>query len=135
MEHSTNHGTDDRSLGELFSELARELSTLVRQEINLAKTEMSSKMSGVGKNVGFLAAGGLVAYAGFLTLIAALVIILGQVGLPWWASALLVGLIVTGAGGFLVMKALKAFKNLDLAPKETIESLQEDKRWAKGQTT
>ena len=55
---------DDRSLGELFSELAQETSTLVRQEVQLAKTEMGQKASRVGKDVGFLAAGGAVAYAG-----------------------------------------------------------------------
>ncbi len=50
-------GRDERTLGELFSELAQETSTLVRQEVNLAKTEMSQKASRVGKDVGFLAAG------------------------------------------------------------------------------
>lgn len=51
-------GRDDRSIGELFAELAQESATLVRQEVQLAKTEMSQKASRVGKDVGFLAAGG-----------------------------------------------------------------------------
>src|SRR5918998_1553218 len=49
---------DDRSLGELFTELAQETSTLVRQEVNLAKTEMSQKASTAGRHAGVLAAGG-----------------------------------------------------------------------------
>ena len=50
---------DDRSLGELFSELTQETRTLVRQEVDLAKSEMSQKASRLGKDIGFLAAGGL----------------------------------------------------------------------------
>jgi len=42
-------GRGDRSLGELFSELSQETNTLIRQEVNLAKTEMSQKASRVGK--------------------------------------------------------------------------------------
>ncbi len=124
---------DDRSLGELFQDLARELSTLVRQEINLAKTEMSQKAAGVGKNVGLIAAGGALAYAGLLAVVAALVIMLAAV-LPWWAAALLVGLAVIGIGAALAMTGLKALKKTDLAPHETVESIKEDARWVQAQT-
>jgi hypothetical protein len=64
-------GRDDRTLGELFAELAQETTTLVRHEVNLAKVEMSEKASRAGKHVGFLAAGGAVAYAGLLAILAA----------------------------------------------------------------
>ena len=50
----------DRSLGDLFAELTHETTTLVRQEVTLAKAELSHKAAEVGKDVGFLAAGGLV---------------------------------------------------------------------------
>ena len=75
-------GRDDRSLGELFSELAQETTTLVRHEVNLAKTEMSEKASRAGKHVGFLAAGGAVAYAGLLAVLAAVIILLNDVMPP-----------------------------------------------------
>ena len=52
---------DDRSIGELIAELSRETTTLVRQELQLAKVEMSQKASRAGKNVGFLVVGGVVA--------------------------------------------------------------------------
>ena len=120
---------EDRSLGELFAELMGEVTTLVRQEITLAKVEMGQNAAEVGKNLGFLAAGGAVAYAGLLTIIAAIVIILDRVGLPLWASALLVGLAVAGVGGFLVMKAINGLKKVDLAPRQTIETLKEDAEW------
>jgi len=125
--------TNDRSLGELFADLARETGDLVRQEVTLAKTEMTQKAAKVGKDVAFLAVGGLVLYAGLLAIIAALIIILGTLGLPWWISALLVGLIVTGAGYFLVQKGLSALKKEDLTPRKTVESLKQDADWVKEQ--
>ena len=124
---------DDRSLGELFSELAQDTSTLVRKEVQLAKTEMSQKASRVGKDVGFLAVGGAVAYAGLLAVLAGVIVLLGQV-IPMWLSALLVGLVVAGVGYFLVRRGLDALKREDLAPRQTIETLKEDQQWAKDQT-
>ena len=124
---------NDRSLGELFSELAQDTSTLVRQEMTLAKTEMSQKASRVGKDVGFLAAGGAVAYAGLLAVLAGIIVLLGQV-IPMWLSALLLGLVVAGVGYFLVRKGLDALKREDLAPRQTIETIKEDGQWAKDQT-
>ena len=124
---------NDRSLGELFSELAQDTSTLVRQEMTLAKTEMSQKASRLGKDVGFLAAGGAVAYAGLLAVLAGIIVLLGQV-IPMWLSALLVGLVVAGVGYFLVRKGLEALKREELAPRQTIETIKEDQQWAKDQT-
>ncbi len=124
---------DDRSLGELFSELSQDTTTLIRQEVNLAKTEMSQKASRVGKDVGFMAAGGAVAYAGLLAILAGVIALLGLV-IPLWLSALLVGLVVAVVGYFLVKRGLDALKQEELAPRETIQTLKEDKEWAKDQT-
>ena len=124
---------NDRSLGELFSELAQDTSTLVRQEMTLAKTEMSQKASRVGKDVGFLAAGGAVAYAGLLAILAAVIILLNDV-MPLWLAALLVGLVVAAVGYFLVRRGLDALKREDFAPRQTMETLKEDQQWAKDQT-
>lgn len=124
---------DDRSLGELFSELAQETSTLVRQEVNLAKVEMSDKASRAGRHVGILAAGGAVAYAGFLAILAGVIVLLNDV-MPLWLSALLVGLVVAVVGYLLVKRGLDALKREDFAPRETIETLKEDQEWAKDQT-
>ncbi len=130
---SSSSSKDERSLGELFSALAQDTSTLVRKEVQLAKTEMTQKASRVGKDVGFLAAGGAVAYAGLLAILAGIIVLLGQV-IPMWLSALLVGVVVAGVGYFLVRKGLDALKREDLAPRQTIETLKEDGQWAKDQT-
>lgn len=129
----SRNGKDDRSLGELFSELAQETSTLVRQEVDLAKTEMGEKASRVGKDVGFLAAGGVLAYAGLLAILAAVIVVLDTF-LPLWLAALLVGLVVVGIGYFLIKKGLDALKREDVAPRTTIETLKEDGQWIKDQT-
>jgi len=55
--------SDTRSLGELFASLSKDTTTLVRQEIELAKTEISEKVSETGKNVASLMVGGAIAYA------------------------------------------------------------------------
>lgn len=123
---------DDRSLGELFTELSREMTTLMRQEVRLATTEMSQKASKIGKNIGFLVLGGAVAYAGFLALVAAAIIAVAAL-VPWWLSALVVGLVVAGIGYALVQKGLSTLRQVDLTPQQTVETLKDDAKWAKEQ--
>jgi Flp pilus assembly protein TadB len=122
----------ERSFGDLFRQLTQDLSTLMRQEVMLAKTELSQKASEAGKDVSLLAAGGAIAYAGFLVILAGVVLALGLV-LPWWASALIVGVVVAAIGYFLIRKGQTALKQADLTPKQTIETLKEDQQWVKEQ--
>jgi hypothetical protein len=129
----SNTQLQERSLGELFAELSRETSDLVRHEVALAKAELSQKAVRVGKDVGFISMGGALAYAGLLTLVAALVIGLAQAGLEWWASALIVGLAVTIGGYISTQKGLAALKREPVAPRETIDTLKENALWAKSQ--
>ncbi len=124
---------EEQTLGELFAALARDTTTLVRQEIDLARTELTQKISGLGKDVGQLGIGAAVAYAGFLALIAAAVLALGEL-IPLWVSALIVGIVVLGAGYVLIQRARDGLKRADLTPRETIETLKEDREWVKEQT-
>jgi len=123
----------DLSVGELFADLSRSTSTLVRQEVELAKTEITQKASRIGKDVGFMAAGGAIAYAGLFFVLAAVAIILMMIGVPAWLSVLIVGLIAIGAGYFLIQKGREGLKRDNLAPKQTMETLKEDAEWAKQQ--
>ncbi len=122
----------DRSIGELFSELANETGLLVRQEIALAKVELSHKASRVGRNVGYLVVGGAVAYAALLALLAAIIILLAGV-MPSWVAALVVAVVVGIIAAILISKALTALKKTDIAPRQSVESLKEDAQWAKQQ--
>jgi len=128
----TQDRREERSLGDLFAELASETSTLVRQEIKLATAEMSQKATRAGRNVGLIGAGGALAYAGFLALVAAAIIGLGQL-IPAWLSALIVGLVVVGIGYVLIQMGMSALKRMDPMPRQTVETLKEDKEWAKEQ--
>ncbi len=122
----------DRSIGELFSELASESSLLVRQEIALAKAELTQKATRVGRDVGYLVLGGAVAYAALLALLAALILLLAYV-MPAWAAALVVAVLVGIVGAILVSKALADLKRTDVTPRQTVETLKEDAQWAKEQ--
>jgi hypothetical protein len=124
---------DERSLGELFSDLSSGMGALVRDEVQLAKTEMTQKATQVGKDVGIIAAGGSLAYAGLLAVIAGIIALLAtQIAL--WQAALIVGIIVLAIGGGIAYMGLNAVKKSNLAPKETIETIKEDLQWAKQQT-
>lgn len=126
--------TDERTLGEMFAELSSETRTLVQQELQLAKTELTEKASRMGKGAAFMVGGGLIAYAGLLAIVAALVLILAAIGLPPWAAAFLGGLLVAGIGYLLIRSGLAALKPQELAPRKTIETVKEDAQWLKAQT-
>ena len=123
---------DQRSLGTLFAELSTETSTLIRDEVALAKAEMSQKVAGIGMDLGRVVAGGAVAYAGLLALVAALILALGE-ALPVWLSALLVGIAVAAVGAVLVRSGLARLKERNPLPEQTIQTLKEDAQWLKNQ--
>lgn len=129
---------EERSIGQLLKELRDETTTLLRQEVDLAKTEMSEKASRVGSNLGSLALGGAVAFLGALALLAAVVYgltsLLDQfmsIGVAIWLAPLLVGLVLAAVGYSLVQKALATLKQESLTPKRTTQTLQENKEWLK----
>lgn len=126
-------GGDDRSLADLFGELARETGTLVRQEVELAVSEVTGKGARVGKAVAALAVGAAVALVGLLALVAALILAIGELGLDWWLSALLVGLVFAGVGYLLINRAQATLKQTDLMPQETVRSLRQDVELVKEQ--
>ena len=127
-----NRSMENKPLGELFGDLATEMSNLVRQEVTLAKVEVSEKAKYVGRNVGYLVVGGAVAYAALLAIIAAIIMLLGRV-MPNWGATLLVGVVVAGIGWLLIGKALSALQDADVTPTQTIETLKEDAAWMKQQ--
>lgn len=125
--------SDDRSLGDLIGKLAEQVSTLVRQEIDLARTEISGKVSNAGRNLAQIGAGGAVAYAGFLALVYAAITLLASAGLDLWLSALVVGLVLAAAGGLLIQNGRKQIGDMSMAPERTIRTLKEDAEWASEQ--
>jgi hypothetical protein len=117
----------------LFSDLWREMSTLLRDEAELAKAEISEKMTQVQTAATELAAGVAVLYAGFLLLLAAaaagLAQLLGDQG-PW-LGPLIVGLVVAIAGALLLARGRNQIKAGNLAPERTMDALRKDANLAK----
>ena len=127
-----NRSLENRPLGDLFGDLASEMSNLVRQEVALAKVEVAQKAKYVGRNVGYLVVGGAVAYVALLAIVAAIIMLLAKV-LPDWGAALLVGVVIGVVGWLLIGKAMMALQKAELTPRETVETLQEDATWMKEQ--
>jgi xanthine/uracil permease len=122
----------ERRLAGLFGDLARESTRLFRQEVALAKAEISSKVGQMGMGAAELVAGGLIAYAGLLVLLAAAVLGLALLLRPWLA-ALIVGVVVVVIGVGLALKGRRDVASNKLAPDRTLRTLRDDADWAQEQ--
>jgi len=120
---------DNRSIGDLLSELSRETSQLVKKEVELATTEMTAKARKAGGHVGITAAGGALAHAGLLVFLAALVLGLSEMGVTPWLSALIISVLTIGVGYLLVNRGLAGLRTTKVAPTRAMESLKEDAQW------
>jgi len=120
---------DERSLSELLAELSRETSVLVRKEVELATTEMTAKARTAGRHVALVAAGGALAHAALLVLLAALVVGLWQLGLAPALAALIVAAVVAAIGYTLIHMGVSALRATRVVPTHTVQSLKEDAKW------
>lgn len=131
----------ERGVAELFGQLSQDMTMLVRQEVQLARAEMSEKLSRLTANLVSVVAGGFVAYVGALALVAALILALNDlVGISPWVSALIVGAALAIAGYAMLRRGLGELKRVDLAPRRTVENIKDDVQairndvpWAKEQ--
>ena len=123
----------DPSLGELFGRLAQDVSTLVRQEAALAKAELRQEAVKAGKGAGLFGGTALAALFGLLMLSFAAAWALAAAIPAGWAF-LLVALIYLGAAAALFMAGRKELRRVRALP-QTVETLQEDARWAKHPTS
>jgi hypothetical protein len=125
------------SLVDLLKNLRDDTTNLVRDEISLAKTEIGEKISSASRNIGYLAAGALVAYAGLVVFLQGIGFLLRKLMIAGgmneasatWLGFFIVGLVVCGIGAALVFKALETLKKERLTPTKTAETLKQDKEW------
>jgi hypothetical protein len=121
----------DEGIGDLLKQLSQETTTLVRQELELAKAEMTVKAKEGGKGAGFLGGAGVAGLLTLATLTAALVGLLDR-AMAFWVAALIVGLIW---GAVAAVLALQGRNKLQEAtppvPEQTQQSVKEDVQWAK----
>jgi len=129
----------DQSILDLLRQLRDDTSTLVREEVRLAKAEIGENLSRAGRNVAYLAVGALIASSALAMLLMSFGYLLAGLFLKQGYSQatstflgfLVVAIIVAVVAAALVAKSLKALANDPLAPTRTARSLQEDKQWAK----
>jgi Putative Actinobacterial Holin-X, holin superfamily III len=137
MSTAGNNGPDagDRPIGELLKQLSQETTTLVRQEIDLAKAEMSQKGKRAGLGAGMFGGAGV---AGLLALVALTIAAIAALdtGMPTWLAALIVGVVWAAIVGVL---ALQGRQKIQAAtppvPEQAIETTKEDVQWAKTRAT
>ena len=133
MEGSTRSDLNDRPIGELIKQLSQDTSTLIRQEMALARAEMTQKGRQAGKGAGLLGAGGVVGLLAAGALTAFFILLLSEVMEPWLA-ALIVAVVY---GAIAAVLALTGKKEVQEAgppvPEQTVETVKEDVQWAKTQ--
>ena len=123
-----------RPVAALLTDLAGETSTLVRQEIALFKAELSEKLTRMGVGAGALAAAGVIAFSGWLALLAAAILGLSHAVAPW-LSALIIGVVVIALGAGLALFGKSRLKVNALVPRRTLNSLREDEAWIRDQVS
>lgn len=122
----------ERPLGELLGELGRETTTLVRQEIELAKAETSETAQRYGKAAGVFGAAAVIGLAALGALTAFAILALAAV-MADWLAALLVGVTLTAIAGSLALAAKSRLQAINPAPEQTIQTTKETVQWAKTQ--
>jgi uncharacterized integral membrane protein len=124
---------EQRPLGSLIADLAQEATTLVRKEVELAKSEMSEKIDKVTAAVSSIAAGAAVLYAGFLVFLIFAVAGLDTILDRWyptqWLAPLIVSVVVLLIGYGMLKAGQKKLQKDALVPRRTLRSLQQDAKF------
>ena len=129
----THRQESSRGIGDLLGDLSRQVSTLVRKEIDLARVEVTSSVGRMSRGAAMAGTGGAVLYAGLLVLLGAAVLGLIEAGIEPWLSALIVGAVVLAIGGAITAMGVNRIRETDLAPKETAETVRENVEFVKEQ--
>ena len=132
--NSTADDLRDRPIGELLKQLSQETTTLVKQELELAKAEMAEKGRKAGPGIGMWGAAGVVGLAALGALTAFFILALDGV-MPNWLAALIVAAVYGAIAAFLYMRGKDRVQEATpVMPEQTIETLKEDVEWAKHPT-
>ena len=121
----------ESSLGELFSEMTAELSSLMRKELELAKVETKEEATRAAKAGALLGGGGLAAWLGVLFVSLAAAFLLDQ-ALNRALAFLIVAVVWLGVAALTIQAGRRRIKDLEVLP-QTMETIKEDVAWAKEQ--
>ena len=130
--HADGNGdARQQPVGELLKQLSQETSTLVRQELELAKAEMSVKAKEGGKGAGMLGGAGISALLMLGALTATLIGVLDTF-MKFWIAALIVTVIWAAVAGILALQGKNKLQDATPPmPEQTQDSVKEDVAWAK----
>ncbi len=118
-------------MGELLRRLSDQTSLLVREEVALAKAELSEKGKRAGKGAGMFGGAGVLALYGVGAIAAAAILAL-DLALAAWLSALIVGVLFLAIAGIAALAGKKQVQQATPAmPEQTVETVKEDVQWAK----
>lgn len=125
--------TANRSIPQLIRDFTRETTALVRDEVDLAKSEVTDKISQLGSGMSTLVIGALVFFAGLLVLLDAAVAALLQVIPPdqVWLAPLIVGGVVFLIGAIMLASGRSKLKAENLKPQRTLNEMHQDKTLVK----
>jgi len=134
MTPETNHNAlREQPMGELFKQLSDDLSTLVRQELELARAEMTDKGKKAGVGIGMFGGAGVLGLLALATLTTCLIAALST-GMEVWIAALIVTVIYGAAASLLALTGKeRVTEATPPVPEQTIETVKEDAQWAKTQ--
>lgn len=125
---------DERSLGELLSAVTTDITTLMRQEVDLAKAEVRQEVSKAGKGAGMLAGAGVAGHLVLVFLSLCIMFALGNVMDLAWA-ALIVAAVWGIAAATLGLIGKKQLAEVNPKPERTVETLKEDVQWAQNRSS
>jgi hypothetical protein len=121
----------DRSITALLADLADETVLLLRRELTLLKCELREALGRIAQGTTLLAIGGLLAFSGWLVMLAAAILGLSTV-VPAWLAALIVGAAVLVSAGVLLYLGKTRFDGQSLVPQRTLRTLRDDEAWLRG---
>ncbi|GAB7193644.1 hypothetical protein NUM3379_43540 [Kineococcus sp. NUM-3379] len=134
VEEPRTQQNGERSLGEIVASITNEFSTLVRKEVELAKTELREDAKNAGKGAGMFAGAGVAGLLFLMCLSALLIIAIGsQIGYGW--SALIVTVLWAVVAAVLALRGKAEFKKVPPPLEKTTITLKEDVQWAKHPTS
>jgi lipopolysaccharide export LptBFGC system permease protein LptF len=123
----------ERPLGELLKQLSEQTTRLVRQELELAKAELTQKGKQAGAGAGLFGAAGAIGFLALAALTTCFILALNAV-MPAWLAALLVAVVYGVVAAVLAMRGRAKVKQATPpVPEQTIETVKEDVEWAKTQ--
>jgi uncharacterized membrane protein YqjE len=133
-ENGNQNDLRERPIGDLLKQLSQETTTLVKQELDLAKAEVAQKGQQAGKGAGMFGGAGVMGFLALAALTAALIMAIDK-AVPNWAAALIVAAVYALIAGVLALQGRNKVKEATPpVPEQAVESVKEDVQWAKTRT-